>query len=132
MKKLFIFIAISFSVSAYADDWIKLTETADKSAEYYGLKNSYALRTNKKGEEIVVWTEKQNDRQTSIITIGKLYVRTKDCQAKQGKAVSVNLDGDFLSDFDFIFGAGSVGAFRAEMLCDIYLTNKKDKMEKGI
>lgn len=132
MKLVFLFLALISSVSAYADDWIYLIGNSAATIEWYGLKKSYELRTNKNGDEIVVWTEKENDKNTRQITVQKLYVKTEDCLKKQGKAVVVNMDGEFRFDYDFIFGVETVGAYRAEQLCKIYLGKVAEAMGKSL
>lgn len=121
MKRLLVFLALMSALITYASDWVELTGNSDSSKQWQGLKNSYELRLNKNGDEIVVWTEKEDNKITRKITIQKLYVKTSDCIKKQGKAVVVNMDGDFRYEYDFIFGVETVGSFRAETLCNIYL-----------
>ena len=132
MKRLLVALLMISSVSAFADDWLFLTAAANNSGAYYGLKGSYELTTNRSGEQVAVWTEKFDDKINNQITVDKLYVRTSDCLRKQGKGVMVNLNGDFLGDFDFIFGEGSVGAYRVEGLCALYFTNLRAARDKSL
>jgi hypothetical protein len=132
MRRLIVFLVLVSSASAYADDWIYLTSNSADTKVWHGLAKSYELRNNKKGDEIAVWTEKEDDKKTNRITIQKMYVKTADCLKKQGKSVVVNMDGDFLYDYDFIFGVETVGSYRAEQLCKIYLSNVAETMGKGL
>ncbi len=120
MKIFVVLIALLSSVSAFAEDWVLLSANTKNTIEYYGLKNSVVIRTNKNGDQIVSWTEKEVDKNSNQITLQKLYVKTSDCLQKLGKGVIVNMDGDFRYDYDFAFGLGTVGGVRAEMLCGIY------------
>jgi hypothetical protein len=130
MKPLLALTALTTCLPVMANNWIPLA--ASDSGAYYGLAGSYEVRRNKSQEQIVVWTEKFEDRSASRISLQKLYVRTSDCLKKQGKGVVVNMDGDFKYEFDFIFGAGTVGSARAETLCGIFLQDREEANKKGI
>lgn len=132
MRRFVVLLTLISSASAYADDWIPLVVNSEGTVSWAGLKNSYELRSNKNGEEIVVWTEKEDDKKTRKITIQKLYVKTADCLRKQGKAVVVNMDGDYRFDYDFIFGVENVGSYRAEQLCRIYIGNVAEARGKSL
>lgn len=132
MKQIFTVLAMVLATNVNADDWVYLIGNSAGSTEWHGLKSSYELRANKSGEEVVVWTEKENDKKSSRITVQKLYVKTAHCLQKQGKAVIVNMDGEFRYDFDFIFGVETVGTYRAEMLCKIYLGNVAQARGKSL
>lgn len=132
LKQIAICLMLASSVHAYANEWIFLVRNSESTKEWHGLGKSYQLRNNKNGDEIVVWTEKESDNKQKKITVQKLYVKTSDCIKKQGKAVVVNMDGDFVYDFDFIFGVETVGSYRAEQLCKIYLENDAAVKSKGI
>ena len=129
---LSLLLLIGPGLASAQDTWIRLIATADGLQTYFGLRGSYQVTTNKAGEEIVVMTEKVNDASNGRIQLQKIYVRTQDCRKHMGKSVVLDLDGNFKFEFDFIFDAGSVGSYRAQFLCEIYLDDVKARSGKGI
>lgn len=131
MKHLILLLALAAaSLGASAQEWISVA--SGKNDEYYVLKGSYELRKNRSGEEIAVVTGKNDDRAARQINLEKWYVRTEDCLRKQGKMVTLNMDGNFKYEFDFIFGAGSVGSAKAEFVCAVYLYQTMERDKKGL
>ena len=110
-KHIYILIALTTSTcvgSSWAQErWIKVEESRDGSFLVHALRGSYALSSNKNGEQIAVITTKVNNKKNGQVSLEKKYVRTKDCVAEQGKLVSLTMDGDFSYENNFIFGAGS-------------------------
>jgi hypothetical protein len=77
-------------------------------------------------------TTKVNDQSDGTVRLGKIYVRTSHCLKNQGKAVRLDLDGNFKDEFDFIFDAGTVGTYQAQFLCELWLNERKEKAGKGV
>lgn len=123
-------LALAAPAAQAKDDWIKVAST--DADEWYILAGSMELRTNRSGVEVAVVVSKNDDRRARTITLEKLYVRTTDCQRRQGKGVVLTMDGDFKYDYDFVFGAGSVGAARAEAVCYAYSLTARERDGKGI
>jgi hypothetical protein len=112
------------------DNWVQVA--GNDNHDYFVLKSSLEVRLNKAKEEIVVVTGKDNDKRNSRIDLEKWYVRTKDCLRQQGKVVALNMDGEFLYDYDFVFGAGSVGSTKAQAICTAYAYKLKESIDKGL
>lgn len=133
IKILFSIAGILISTNLIAQDgWTVIAATTGNKYVISGLNKSYTLGTNKKGEEIAVITTKSNDKVDNKVTLNKKYVRTRDCIYKQGKIVTLTMDGEFSYENDFIFGAGSIATSIAELICGIYLDEKKQVDEKSI
>lgn len=136
MKKIlktiipFGFLTTSLLVMAQNDNWIPIA--GSDTITYYGLRDSGSVTKNKAGEQIVILTVKSDNKKTKSVTLEKMYVTVDNCLKKQGKAVVLNMDGEFKYEYDFIYGAGSVGSAKAEIVCDIYGTDREEKIKKGI
>ena len=119
------------SVSAQ-ERWIKIDESKDGSHLVYALRGSYGLSRNKGGDQIAVITTRSVNKKSDRVFLQKSYVRTRDCAAKQGKIVSLSMDGEFLYENDFIFDAGTIATSIAEMICLIYAADQAERDGKGI
>ena len=94
---------------------------------------SFDVRKNGAKEEIAVISGKAIRGNTnSRIDLEKWYVRTSDCVAKQGKVVTLTLDGEFKFDSDFIFDAGSIASGKAEFICSVFEYSKAEKRSKSL
>jgi hypothetical protein len=49
-----------------------------------------------------------------------------------GKIVSLNIDGTYLFENDFVFGSGSVASGMAEAICGAYTYAVKTREKKGL
>lgn len=121
-------------VNAQSDNWLYVGGTTINGvkSEYHFLKGSFEVITNKSGEEIALVVGREQDLSTRKIELQKLYVRTSDCVRTVGKAVVLNMDGEFKYDYDFAFGAGSYGSAKAELICQVWRASVSDKAGKGI
>ena len=72
------------------------------------------------------------DKQTKKITLNKIYVATSDCIKHSGKIITLNMDGEYQFENDFVFGAGSIGTGNAEFICAVYESVKAENLSKGI
>jgi hypothetical protein len=126
---LYFFTSCSFAI-AQSDNWVEIASS--EKEEYYGLKGSGIITKNKSGEAIVIITTKANSKINKSVTLEKLYVRISHCLKKQGKGVVLNMDGEYQYEYDFVFGAGSVGSEKAEVACSIYEKEKREKDKKGV
>lgn len=124
------FLATSLLTMAQSDNWIPIA--ASDTITYYALKESASVKKNKAGEQIVIFTVKSDNKKTKDITLEKMYVTVDHCLKKQGKAVVLNMDGEYKYEYDFIYGAGSVGSAKAEIICDMYGVNVEERNKKGV
>jgi hypothetical protein len=120
-------VVLSFpeSVGA-AEDWIILAET--DRYRWEGRAGSLEFNENKAGEQISTATGRMTNRKTNQITFKRWYVRTSDCRKGSGKFVTLDLEGNFQFDTDFILKGGSVASSIADLLCGVV----KDADDKGI
>lgn len=128
-----LFVASTFALlatQAAAAEWVGIAESDRNS--YSVLGGSLNVTTNRSGEEVVVVTGKDYDKGTNSVTLEKWYISTQHCSQGQGKAVVVNMDGQFKYQYDFIFGAGSVGSTKAEAICSAYQYRMKQTSGKGL
>lgn len=121
---------IALCSSAMAQEWIRVS-TSDET-DYDILAGSLNVIMNKSGEEVAVVTGKERNKKTKNIVLEKVYVRTDHCLKKQGKGVVLDLDGNYKYEYDFIFGAGSVGTTIAETICGAYQKRMEEANKKGI
>ncbi len=120
------------SHNVFADGWLYILDTNDEAHKYYAQKGSFEMTKNKAGDPISAVTGRVIDTSTSMIELQKWYVRDADCDAKQGELVTLKLDGTFLYNNDFIFGAGSVASGLAQFICSLYFYEEKQNEKKGM
>jgi hypothetical protein len=117
-------LALASVTAGAQDNWIPLTSSDLSDGAV--LKGSFQIGKNKSGDAIAVVTGKESDKRTKQIALEKWYVRVLQCQQQQGKLVGLTMDGEYKWEADFIFGAGSVGAAKAQFICGLvdYQKNK--------
>jgi hypothetical protein len=129
-----ILIAVVFTcayVSAHAQsDWINIASSAE--SEWDIQPGSFEFSKTRGGEYIAVTTGKVIDAKTSQISLYKWYVTANDCKRKMGKFVSLNIDGTFEFQNDFVFGSGSIASSIAEAICSVADYAIKKSYEKGM
>lgn len=113
--------------------WTSIGSSANENLTLEAREGSFELRFNGTKEEIAVITGKAvRGGPTGSVELEKWYVRTKDCKNKQGKAVTLTMDGEFKFDNDFIFGAGNMKSEKAEFICAMYDYLSAEKRGKSL
>ena len=131
IRVIILFVLLLYTSLGLAnDDWIEGPFSDEYAYSYQS--GSFAIIENKLGAEVAIIVSRLIDKKTKQITLGKLYVATSDCAKKSGKIVSLNLDGVYLFENDFIHGAGSLASANAEFICAVYSKVQSDKLDKGI
>jgi hypothetical protein len=56
------------------------------------------------------------------IIFRKEYVTAQDCRIGHGKLISLNIDGSYAGEVDYVSEGGTVASGIADMLCALYET----------
>lgn len=126
MKKIIlaIFLTIICSCTSKPDEpkhettkaeWVTIS-TLNSGYKFEAKTGSLDFIQNKEGEYVAVILVRITDPNNSV-TFLKNYVTASDCSKKMGKVVSLNLDGSFKFENDFVFGGGTGAANMAEVIC---------------
>jgi hypothetical protein len=121
-----VFACVCVSANA-SSDWINIASSGND--EWDIQPRSFQFSKTKGGEYIAVTTGRTIDAKTSRISLYKWYVTSSDCKRKMGKFVSLNIDGTFEFENDFVFGSGSIASSIAEAICSAadYSIKKADE-----
>lgn len=111
-------------------NWIRVAETDDSAWEV--KPGSYEAGQTKGKQDIAVVIGRINNSKTKQVTVGKWYVTLSDCSREMGTIVTLDLDGKFRFENDFVFGAGSVATAIAESICAAHALEVKSRDQKGI
>lgn len=126
-KFLAVFLVSVCSIGhAQKPDWVKLAETDEMVWD--GRVGTREFGKTRSGKEMVVATGRTVDKKTKRITFEKWYVLVDHCRAGQGQLTTVDMDGAYKYETDFMFKGGTVASSLAEMLC--YAVSDRDG--KGI
>lgn len=133
MKRLLVsLIAIGAASSSFGQPspWVTVV-TAENNVTYEFKTGSFELSKNGAGETIgaVISRTTMPDRS---IRLNKKYVRTTECEAGQGKIVTLNLSGEFAYDNDFLFQGGTIASSLAEMLCVLLAMDRDERRKKSM
>lgn len=96
-------------------DWVLLTST--DTTKWEGRVGSREFSKTRGGKEIVVAAGRVINKKTTTIEFEKWYVSVEDCEAQQGKLVTLDMSGKYKYETDFVSKGGSVASMLAEMLC---------------
>jgi len=119
LKKVFIPI-LSFLLSAgveAAGEWISLSSTDAYTWE--GRAGSLERTVTRGGKQVATASGRVINKKTSQISFEKWYVTEADCRAGYGKLITLNMDGDFQYESEFVETGGTVASSLASMLCSI-------------
>jgi hypothetical protein len=111
-------------------DWIRVASTDDMLWEV--KPGSFELRQTKGNVDIAVVVGRVKERKNTRITVEKWYVSLSDCGREMGKLVTLDVDGKFRYENDFVFGAGSVAAGIAEAISGAHAERVRAREKKGI
>ncbi|MDM1715571.1 hypothetical protein [Thiopseudomonas alkaliphila] len=134
MKKTIASAAIIlFSVQALAQsDWINIASLPGDSKKLDVQPGSFEFSKTKGGTPIAVVVGKITDTKSANISLYKWYVSLEDCQRKMGKVVSLNVNGEFAFENDFVFGSGSIATVMAETICGVAEFSLAEKKKKSL
>lgn len=124
--------ALSPAICLPQNAWEKISGNLTGTSEFFILRDSFEVRSNKNGDEIAVVTGKLTDHKSSSIDIYQWYVKTEDCYRQKGKLITLNLDGEFKYESDFIFDAGNIASVNAEAICSLYAEKYLKNRGKGL
>lgn len=131
--KAILFVIASLTAAFVAQgqtNWIRVAETDDSTWEV--KPGSFEVSQTKGKQDIAVVIGRINNSKTKQVTVGKWYVTLYDCSREMGKMVTLDLDGKFRFENDFVFGAGSVATAIAESICAVHAFDVKSRDQKGI
>ena len=117
IKKLVLTLAAACSCAMAADDWV---EIATGGGRAFSVKASTVrLGNNDSGVPVVLATGRITYADSGKIEANMWYVPLSHCKAKQGNMGITDVNGNFQTSIDFVFGLGSVGSQIAETLCSV-------------
>lgn len=132
MKRVATGIAL-FAIASIACAEAMWIDSAESSAHKYSIKGgSFNVTKDKSGAAVAVVTGRSEAKLTNTIKVEKWYVRIADCKKEEGKLITTDLSGKFVSENDFVFGAGSVASAHAETICAGYEILKTQTAGKGL
>jgi len=111
-------------------DWIPIAGTDDKV--WHVKPGSLEISQTKGQTPIAVVIGRTGDKKTRQIQVYKWYVSLADCQRELGKVVSLNVDGSYAFENDFVFSSGNVASAMAESICGAYFYQVKYREKKGM
>jgi hypothetical protein len=103
------------AAAALSGDWIELASTGETLWE--GRAGTRLTKTTKGGTPIAIASGRVVHQKTKEITFYQWYVSIEHCRARHGKLVTVDMDGNFKFENDFVLNGGNVASALAEMLC---------------
>lgn len=132
MKPLLLAVVATFAslASQAQTDWIRVAETDSRNWEVKA--GSLEVGQTKGNVDIVFVIGRVHEKTTKQITVGKWYVSLADCSREMGKLVTLDLDGKFRYENEFVYGAGSVASGIAEAICGAHAQQVKARDQKGI
>jgi len=111
-------------------EWFEVAATDERIWEVQG--GSFEESRTKGGDPIAVVISRVTTKSTKQIDLRKSYVPIADCEKRMGKVVTLDLDGKFRFENDFLFGGGTVASSMAEFICEVYFIRVKAAEKKGI
>ena len=125
------FVVLLGSNIAYAQqDWFAVAGTDESTWEVQN--GSFEEVQTKGGELIAVVISRVTNKSTKRIDLRKTYVSLASCEKKMGKVVTLDLDGKFRYENDFLLGGGTVASGLAEFICEVHSIRVKAAEKKGI
>ena len=140
--KLVSVMAVALACSSVSDavraqqklesEWVLIVQNSDDTRFYSGKKGSYELTTTKGGAQVAMILGQTDDKKSKNVTFRKWYVTTADCDAGLGKLVILKLNGDYDTETDYVAKGNNIASGIGDMICGIYLSNKKKQESKGV
>jgi len=117
----------SFSQS----DWINISTSKDDTT--WDIKpGSFEFSKTKAGVPIALVVGRTKNPDTSQISLYKWYVTINDCKKQMGSIVSLNIDGTYFHENEFVFGSGNIASSLAETICSVAEYSEKRASEKSL
>lgn len=111
-------------------DWIRIAETDETM--WHVRPGSLEISRTKGQVPIALVVGRISSRKNQQISLYKWYVSMADCQREMGKLVTLNVDGSYAFENDFVFGSGNVASSMAESICGAWTYQVKARDSKGL
>lgn len=123
-KRLGLFaILLASSAAMAAPTWTPMVESADFKAS--AKINSFRVVDTQGGDEVALITTQIISKKKNSTLVLQHYIKTEDCIREQGKVVVLDMDGKFMTENSFAFGAGNNDSAVAEFICGLYEKGRK-------
>lgn len=131
-KKIFLAILLLITATySHADsDWVLISYTDNNTFE--GRTKSQENTTTRGGKIISVFSGRIFYKKDKSYTFSKWYVSHEDCIAGYGKVVSLDIQGIYQHENDFVMNGGNVASTLAKAACHSVLEDIKDRDSKSI
>lgn len=113
-------------------EWIPITQNIEDTQFYSGKKGSFEITTTKSGLNVATIIGQTEDRKQKSATYNKWYVSIDDCDAGMGKLVVLKINGEYSFEGDFVSGGKNIASRIADVICEIYQNDLKNKDSKSI
>ena len=120
---------LSASVTAQTE-WVNVASS--DTAEYDIQAGSLEELNTKGGIPIATVIGRTTRKSTKRIELSKWYVSFKDCDRTLGKIVTLDVDGKYQFESDFVFGGGNIASALSEMICGSLKKRVEAREQKGI
>ena len=119
MKRLFMATVLACAAAfAHAESgWVNIASTGLNDMLWDVKSGSLEFTKTKGGAVIAVVIGRITNTKTSRIDLYKWYVSAIDCKKQIGKVVTLDIDGTYKFENDFVFGSGNVATAMAEAIC---------------
>ncbi len=112
--------------------WSLITQDRDDTKFYSGKKGSYELTSTKGGTPIAMILGQIEDKKAKKFSYGKWYVTAAECEVGIGKLVILKVNGDYDGEIDYVSKGNNIASVIGDLICGIYLDNKKAQEAKGV
>lgn len=122
-------LGASLPLSAQTN-WVNVANSEDSQWDIRA--GSLDETTTKGGTRIAVAVGRVSNTKTKRIDVEKWYVSLDDCERQMGKLVTLDVDGEYLYENDFVVGSGSIGGSVAGFICAAHNLRVEARDKKGI
>lgn len=129
---LFLALAFHCNPAMAESNWILIAADAKGQNEWYVQPGSFEFSKTRGGNSVALVVGKILDKKYSNIQIYKWYVTAEDCGRKMGKVISLNLDGEFIFENDFVSGSGNIATAIADVICGVAEHHANEVSDKSI
>lgn len=132
LKLFVIFLLCSiFSMPILAEEgWVNAANSDD--AVWDIKSGSLEEIKTKGGNAIVTVVGRISNKSTKRIDVSKWYVSLADFDRKMGKIVTLDIDGKYKYENEFVDSSGSIASAIAELICGAYQQRVTERATKGI
>lgn len=133
MKKIIAMaIALFVATSAYSQvEWSNIS-TQNDGTRWDVKAGSLEFSTTKGGTSIATVVGRMTNPNTSDVSLSRWYVSANDCSRRMGKMVSLDVNGAFKFESDFVIGGGNVASAIAEVVCGAAAITLKARNDKSL